>query len=263
MTHPFGEQISRILYPDHDDIIVPWHNQLFVKNNCSFATEDISSILQCASLKAMQVQLGIRDYHQLSICVQHAHCPTLEELIGMREDTNIAVQQASHSSITKERIYGISVGYLGKLPENLVEPYANTSSEWQILMKVPEGGKDIYLYQYPDKKIWTLYLSPNKSPILHQYAKVKESSKELFCQSYHNISKNHSQNYNCPLSSNTGLQDLFSISSSSITCLQANVPEEVVVLYQSNTSIEETNLVSQDNSNKSSLPSKVMLFLFF
>jgi len=89
----------------------------------------------------MQVQLGIRDYHQLSICV---HCPTLkEELIGMRKDTNIAVQQAGHSSTTKEQIYGISAGYLDKLPKNLVKPYANASSKWQILMKVPERDKDI------------------------------------------------------------------------------------------------------------------------
>jgi len=61
----------------------------------------------------------------------------------MREDTNIAVQQAGHSSTTEERIYGISASYLGKLPKNLVEPYANASSKWQILMKIPEGGKDI------------------------------------------------------------------------------------------------------------------------
>jgi len=47
----------------------------------------------------------------------------------MREDTNIAAQQASHSSMTEERIYGISTGYLGKLPENLVDPYTNASSE--------------------------------------------------------------------------------------------------------------------------------------
>jgi len=45
--------------------------------------------------------------------------------------------------MTEEQIYGISAGYLDKLPKNLVEPYTNTSSKWQILMKVPEGGKDI------------------------------------------------------------------------------------------------------------------------
>ena len=105
-------------------------------------------------------------------------------------------------------------------------------------------------------------LSPDKSLILRQYAKVKEPLKELFCQSYHNTSKNHSQSHDRPLSSNTGLQDLSSISPSSITRLQVNVPDEAVVLDQSNTSIEEMNLISQDNSNKLSLSSKVVLFFF-
>jgi len=92
MTHPFAEQMFQILYLDHNNITALWHNQLSIKNDCSFATEDISLILQRASLEAMQVQLKIRDYYQLSICVQHAHCSTLEELIGMREDTDIAAQ---------------------------------------------------------------------------------------------------------------------------------------------------------------------------
>ena len=69
VTYPFAEQMSRIFYPDCNDITVLWDNQLFVKNDRPFVTEDISSILQCISLEAMQVQLGIRDYHQLSICV--------------------------------------------------------------------------------------------------------------------------------------------------------------------------------------------------
>jgi len=64
----------------------------------------------------------------------------------MRKNTNIAAQQASHSSMTEEQVYNISTSYLGKLPKNLVEPYTNISSKWQILMKVLEGGKDIYLY---------------------------------------------------------------------------------------------------------------------
>ena len=106
-------------------------------------------------------------------------------------------------------------------------------------------------------------LSPDKSPILRQYAKVEEPLKELFCQSCHNTSKNHSQSRDRPLSSNTGLQDLSSISPSSITRLQVDVPDEAVILDQSNTSIEEMNLISQDNSNKLSLSSKVVLFFFF
>ena len=32
----------------------------------------------------------MRDYHQLFICVQYASYPALKELIGIREDTNIA-----------------------------------------------------------------------------------------------------------------------------------------------------------------------------
>ena len=63
------------------------------------------------------------------IYVQYASYSTLEELIGMRKDTNITVQQANHSSMTKEQIYNISTGYLGKLPKNLVKPYANISSK--------------------------------------------------------------------------------------------------------------------------------------
>ena len=59
----------------------------------------------------------------------------------MQEDVNVAAQQASHSGATKERMYGVSTGYLGRLSENLIEPYANASTEWQVLMKVPEGGK--------------------------------------------------------------------------------------------------------------------------
>ena len=105
-------------------------------------------------------------------------------------------------------------------------------------------------------------LSPDKSPILRQYAKVEEPLKELFCQSCHNTSKNHSQSHNHPLSSNTGLQDLSFISPSSITHLQVDVPDEAIVLDQSNTSIEEMNFISQDNSNKLSLSSKVVLLFF-
>jgi len=50
----------------------------------------------------MQIKLGIQDYCQLSIYVKYAHCSTLEELIGMQEDVNVAAQQASHSGATEE-----------------------------------------------------------------------------------------------------------------------------------------------------------------
>ena len=153
VTHLFAEQMSRILYPDCNNITTLWHNHLFVKKDTLFTTKDISSVLQHASLETMQIKLGIQDYRQLSICVKHAHCSTLEELIGMREDVNVAAQQASHSGATEERMYGVSTDYLGSLPKNLIEPYANASAEWQVLMKVPEGGKNVYMYQYPNKEL--------------------------------------------------------------------------------------------------------------
>ena len=62
-THPFAEQMSQILYPDHNDITTLWHNHLFVKKNTLFTTKDIFSVLQHASLETMQIKLGIRDYH--------------------------------------------------------------------------------------------------------------------------------------------------------------------------------------------------------
>ena len=41
--------------------------------------------------------------------------------------------------------------------------------------------KNIYLYQYLNKKIWTPFLLPDKSPTLYQYVKVKEPLKKPFC----------------------------------------------------------------------------------
>ena len=38
----------------------------------------------------------------------------------MQEDVNVAAQQAGHSGATEERMYGVSTGYLGLLPENLI-----------------------------------------------------------------------------------------------------------------------------------------------
>ena len=59
VTHPFAEQMSRILYPDRNDITTLWHNHLFVKKNTLFTTKDISSVLQHASLETIQIKLGI------------------------------------------------------------------------------------------------------------------------------------------------------------------------------------------------------------
>jgi len=47
----------------------------------------------------------------------------------MREYTNFAVQQAEHSNATEEQIYRVFIGYLDKLPENLVELYVNASTK--------------------------------------------------------------------------------------------------------------------------------------
>ena len=73
-----------------------------MKKDTLFTTKDISSVLQHVSLETMQIKLGIQDYCQLSIYVKHAHCSTLEELIRMQEDVNVAAQQASHSGATEE-----------------------------------------------------------------------------------------------------------------------------------------------------------------
>ena len=77
----------------------------------------------------MEVSLEIWNYHQLSIYVKCTHCLILEELIRMREYTNFAVQQAEHSNATEEQIYRVFIGYLDKLPENLVELYVNASTK--------------------------------------------------------------------------------------------------------------------------------------
>ena len=99
----------------------------------------------------------------------------------MREDVNVAAQQAGHLGATEERMYGISTGYLGRLPENLIEPYANVSAEWQVLMKVPKGGKNVYMHQYLNKELWTSLLSPDKSLVLRQYMKFEGPSKKTTC----------------------------------------------------------------------------------
>ena len=211
--------MSRILYPDRNDITTLWHNHLFVKKNTLFTTKDISSVLQHASLETIQIKLGIRDYHQLSICVRCAHYPTLEELIGMQEDVNVAAQQAGHSGATEEQMYGVSTGYLGPLPENLIKLYANASAEWQVLMKVPEGGKNVYMHQYPNKELWTPLSSPDKSPVLHQYMKFEGPSKKTTC-------------CHCHCQSNTSLQKTYpSPSSDANLSLSSSLISSTPLLY--------------------------------
>ena len=49
----------------------------------------------------------------------------------------------------------------------MIEPYAKASTEWQVLMQVPEGGKQVKLTNFTDKVAWAQYISLNKSPYLH------------------------------------------------------------------------------------------------
>ena len=102
----------------------------------------------------------------MAIFIHKIHCPTLQTLIGLQGDNSVAALQAGHSTSTEDRLYGVSTRYLGKLPEHLVESYANASAEWQVLMKVPEGGKHFSFYDFGDRSLWEASLSEDKSPIL-------------------------------------------------------------------------------------------------
>ena len=94
------------------------------------------------------------------------HCPTLESMFTLSEDDNKAALQAGHSMVTEEHVYGVSSGYLGRLPENLIEPYVKASTEWQVLMRVPEGGKQVVLTDFTNIVAWARYISPDKSSYL-------------------------------------------------------------------------------------------------
>jgi len=162
-THPFAEQVVRILFPDCTSLLSLWHTNLFVNFDRLFTTDDLSRVLRIASLKTIEVAVGVRDYRQMSVCVRRAHCPMLEELVGVSDEEGAATLQAGHTRTTEERCYGVSTGYLGQMPENMVEPYANASTEWQVLMRVPEGGKQVKLSDFPSKDLWKKYL-PSPKP---------------------------------------------------------------------------------------------------
>jgi len=165
-AHPFAQQLIKILYPNKPNLLSLWRTNLFVKYDRLFDTDDISSTLRMVSLKSLETPLGIRDYRQMSIFIRRMHCPTLESMFALSEDDNKAALQAGHSMATEERVYGVSSGYLGRLPENLIEPYVKASTEWQVLMRVPEGGKQVTLTDFTDKVAWARYISPDKSPYL-------------------------------------------------------------------------------------------------
>ena len=106
-----------------------WRTNLFIKFDCLFITEDLSGMLRVASLKMMDIHIGVWDYCQLSVCIRHVHCPKLDKLTVLLNDEDPASLQAGHTHATKEHLYGVSTGYLGKLPENMVEPFARASGK--------------------------------------------------------------------------------------------------------------------------------------
>jgi len=61
-THPFSQQLIKILYPNNTNLLLLWYTNLFVKYDWLFDTEDISSSLQIVSLKTLNTPLGIRDH---------------------------------------------------------------------------------------------------------------------------------------------------------------------------------------------------------
>ena len=130
-----------------------WRTNLFVKFDRLFITEDLSDVLRVASLKTMDIHIGVRDYHQLSVCIRHAHCPKLNKLTVSLDNENPASLQASHTCATKECLHGVSTSYLGKLPENMVEPFARASGEWQYFIGIPEEGTEIKLREFTVKEV--------------------------------------------------------------------------------------------------------------
>ena len=91
-------------------------------------------MLRVASLKMMDIHIGVWDYCQLSVC--------LSKLTVSLDDEDPASLQTDHTCATEERLYGMSTGYLGKLPENMVEPFSRASGKWQHFISIPEGGTE-------------------------------------------------------------------------------------------------------------------------
>ena len=161
--HPFAEQAVQILFPGQTALLSLWRTNLFVKFDRLYTTEELSRVLRVASLKTMDVGIGIRDYRQMSVCVRRAHCPRLDELMMFNDEEDAAALQSGHSKATEDRLYGVSAGYLGQLPENMVEPFAMASAEWQRVMGVPEGGKVVNLDDFPVHDAWKRYLTPKQT----------------------------------------------------------------------------------------------------
>ena len=140
-----------------------WRTNLFIKFDRLFTTEDLSGVLRVSSLKTMDIHISVWDYRQLSVCLRHAHCPKLDELTVSLDDEDPASLQAGYTRATEERLYGVSTGYLGKLPENMVEPFSRASGKWQHFISIPEGGTEIKLREFTVKEVWKRYLAPVKT----------------------------------------------------------------------------------------------------
>ena len=63
------------------------------------------------------------------MCIRRAHCPRLDGLMMFNDEEDTAALQSGHLKATEDRLYGVSAGYLGQLPENMVEPFAMASAE--------------------------------------------------------------------------------------------------------------------------------------
>jgi len=129
VTHPFAEQLCRIIFPDCEDMVKLWNTYLFVNFDCLFETSDISCALQEASSQTLGTSIGLQNYCQLAIFIRKTHCPILETMIGLQGQDSAASLQAGHLTVTENWIYGVLAGYPGDLPEHLVKPYANVSAE--------------------------------------------------------------------------------------------------------------------------------------
>jgi len=81
----------------------------------------------------------------------------------MDDEEDAAALQSGHLKATEDRLYGVSARYLGQLLENMVEPFAMASAEWQRVMGVPEGGKVVNLDNFPVHDAWKWYLTPKQT----------------------------------------------------------------------------------------------------
>jgi len=71
----------------------------------------------------------------------------MKMIFGLRDEEDPSTLQTGHSLATEEWLDGISASYLGQLPENMVEPYIRASTQWQMFMKIPKGGKNFDIFQ--------------------------------------------------------------------------------------------------------------------